>query len=87
MTHTLHPCPFCGGSGIKIHAAAVSGEDGWIAQPDCIDCGASGPQAEGSGWEDAEKAAAAAWNERRIMPKWSVMRRLAEDVAFKDQLQ
>ena len=81
MTFTLHPCPFCGGSDIETNAAPAIGDDEWIALAYCIDCGASGPLAEGYTQASGEQAAAAAWNERRIMPKWSVMRRLAEDDA------
>lgn len=53
MSDELKPCPFCGGTSIRIDPA-------FIAEPTafCDDCGCEGPGAANTG------AAIAAWNQR-----------------------
>jgi len=56
---TLEPCPFCGGSDIKVHSydhVLIGGEPDAFAQ--CHDCSTTGPNGK------TEAEAADAWNTR-----------------------
>lgn len=57
------PCPFCGGSNIRVHIYAdvpIGGEPDGFAQ--CHDCSTTGPNAK------TESDAIAAWNRRAAAP-------------------